>query len=101
MKDRFQSNAKWPLDVYRGMDGSGISTDTHQTYEQAQAVCDGLKREGFGGQGKDFPISTWVSSVDSEIEEIERQPFFLPAPHPRVDAEPWHRQGKRKMPRPR
>lgn len=61
--DKYQSNAQWPLDVYRGMDGNGISTDTHRTKADAQAVCDILRREGFGGERKNFPIRVWVSEV--------------------------------------
>lgn len=58
---KWKSNAQWPLDVYRGMDGSGISTDTHESLEGAQAVCDGLRRDGFGGERKHFPVRTWVT----------------------------------------
>ena len=58
----YQSNAQWPLDVYQGMYGDGISTDTHSTFEMAQAVCDGLMKEGWGGGGKVFPVSVWVSN---------------------------------------
>ena len=54
------SNAEWPLDVYRGMRGDGITSDTHGTIEEAQAVCDALRCDGFGGQRKDFPLRTWV-----------------------------------------
>lgn len=61
--DKYQSNAQWPLDVYRGMDCTGISTDTHRTKAGAQAVCDMLRREGFGGERKHFPIRVWVSEV--------------------------------------
>ena len=61
--EKYQSNAQWPLDVYRGMDGTGISTDTHRTHAGAQAVCDGLRRDGFGGERKHFPIRVWVSEV--------------------------------------
>jgi hypothetical protein len=63
MSEKFQSNAQWPLDVYRGMDGSGISTDTHGSAHQAQFICAALEREGFGGEGKHFPIRTWVSEA--------------------------------------
>lgn len=59
---KFYSNAQWPLDVYRGSFGNGISSDNHNTKEQAQGVCDALMREGFGGNGLKFPIRTWVSS---------------------------------------
>lgn len=57
--ERFVSHARWPLDVYR-VDG-GVSTDTHRTREEAQHVCDALKRDGFGGQRQHFPIETWVT----------------------------------------
>lgn len=57
----YQSNALWPEHVYRGMYGDGISTDLHPSEEAARAVCEGLEREGFGGERKHFPIRTWVS----------------------------------------
>jgi len=57
----WQSNAQWPLDTYRGIDGKGISTDMHRNKEAAVAVCDGLKKKGFGGEGKVFPVKVWVS----------------------------------------
>ena len=60
---KYQSNAQWPLDVYRGMDGTGISTDTHETHYGALAVCTALRRDGFGGERKHFPIRVWVSEV--------------------------------------
>ena len=65
MTEKFQSNAQWPLDVYRGMRGDGISTDVHETRDGAQAVCDALRREGFGGQREHFPLLVWVSEVQS------------------------------------
>ncbi len=57
----WQSNAQWPLEVFKGMYGDGISTDKHQSEEAAQNVCDALEIDGFGGQGEYFPIKTWVS----------------------------------------
>lgn len=59
------SNAEWPRQVYRGIDGSGITTDTHSSEYAAQCVCEALEREGFGGEGKHFPIRTWVSRIPS------------------------------------
>lgn len=59
----FISHAQWDLDVYFGMCGDGITTDTHETKERAQGVCDGLEKYGFGGEGKDFPIKTWVTEI--------------------------------------
>lgn len=59
---KFVSNAEWPLNVYRGIDGTGItSDDSHRTREEAQAVCNALDYSGFGGMGKHFPIRTWVT----------------------------------------
>ncbi len=65
-----QSNALWPADVYKGMYGDSISTDTHRSEEDAQAVCRALEREGFGGERKHFPLKTWTSE--------EQQPPKLP-----------------------
>jgi hypothetical protein len=56
MKKRFQSNAEW-----EGLAGIRVSTDTHYSYEAAQMVCDALEEEGLGGDGRVFPIRTWVS----------------------------------------
>lgn len=58
---KFVSNAQWPLEVYRGEYGDGITSDEHHTREEAQHICNALKREGFGGQGVHFPIRTLVS----------------------------------------
>lgn len=60
-KPVWTSHAQWPLEVYLGMYGDGISTDTHNTREGALAVCDGLRREGFGGQREHFPLRVWVT----------------------------------------
>lgn len=68
---RYQSNALWPADVYTSMYGDHISTDTHDTIEQARGVCAGLERHGFGGNRQHFPLRTWVSAV--------QQPPKLPA----------------------
>lgn len=66
-----QSNALWPADVYKGMYGDSISTDTHRSEEDAQAICRALEREGFGGgERKHFPLKTWTSE--------EQQPPKLP-----------------------
>ena len=71
-KETFISNAQWPLETYRGFDGSGVSVDTHQTREQAEAVCRGLQRGGFGGMRKSFPLRTWVSEANQN-EQSEFQ----------------------------
>ena len=58
---KYTSNAKWPrMDAYIG--NSDTTSDEHDTREQAQAVCDMLERDGFGGAGKMFPVKTWVEA---------------------------------------
>lgn len=58
---RWVSHARWAPEVYTGPDGSSVSTDTHLTQEEALAVCNGLHRDGFGGQRQAFPLETWTT----------------------------------------
>lgn len=62
---KYQSNALWAAAEALCVSpyGDNISTDTHDTFEQAIGVCKGLERHGFGGDGKVFPLRTWVSPV--------------------------------------
>lgn len=55
----FTSCAEWPADTFTASDGSHVSTDTHHTAEEADAVCRMLARDGFGGRGV-RPLRTWV-----------------------------------------
>lgn len=66
---RWQSVVEWP----KGM-ALAQSTDTHDTLEQAEAVIDIIKRDGMGGEGKIFPVRTWVKPVDDSrlLREMER-----------------------------
>jgi hypothetical protein len=57
----FTSNARWPDGTISGSVDQ-ISTDSHETFGQAKAVCDALVKEGFGGEGTIFPMSTWVGT---------------------------------------
>jgi hypothetical protein len=41
----------------------GKTTDLHNTKEQADGIVTLLKREGFGGDGKYFPIKTGVREL--------------------------------------
>lgn len=59
-KTKWHSNAEW--DHKHGFPNN-VTTDTHQTKEQAEAVCRGLKLEGLGGERIHFPVRTWVSEV--------------------------------------
>ena len=52
----WRSMATWPHPL-------GISTDRHKTKSQAEAVCEKLKKDGFGGNGKIFPITTHVNEI--------------------------------------
>ena len=58
----WKSIAVWPPEVKCG-NANNESSDTHRTEEQARAVCRGLQRDGYGGAGKIFPISTRVEEV--------------------------------------
>ena len=60
---KHQSNALWPTGTCTNEWGSDISTDTHDTAEQAHGVCCALNWEGFGGERTIFPLATWVSEV--------------------------------------
>ena len=56
----FKSNADWG-------DPRGLTTDTHETKKGANAVCNRLKKEGWAGGQKSYPIRTWVEEIpDSE-----------------------------------
>ena len=54
----WKSNAEWPE-----VPGLYVkfSDDKHDTEEQAEAVCKMLRERGFGGDGKIFPVRTWVT----------------------------------------
>jgi hypothetical protein len=55
---KYKSIASWPANA-----GIGISEDTHDTREQAQAVCDMLQNLGLGGEGKIYPLATEVREI--------------------------------------
>ncbi len=60
---KLQSNALWPPGVCASRWNDNISTDKHRTQEEAEGVCRMLQREGFGGNGKAFPLRVWVSEI--------------------------------------
>ncbi len=66
----WQSNALWPDGVVSSQWGDNISTDKHDTIEQAAAVCRLLKLEGLGAEKKIFPRCVWSSGIE--------QPPILP-----------------------
>lgn len=62
----WKSYAQWPAGTIAGSE-SQISEDTHTTREQAEAICRMLRQNGFGGDGRVFPVRVW----------------FAPEPHPK------------------
>ena len=63
-KVRWKSNAVWPVTLRVP---NSHSDDTHDTREQAEAVCFKMRHEGFGGSGIAFPLYTWVEKVEDSI----------------------------------
>lgn len=54
----------WPADAGLCLGNTANeSRDKHRSESAAQAVCDGLERIGFGGEGKVFPVSTRIEPV--------------------------------------
>jgi len=56
------SNAEWPWPKGSVVQkrANDKTTDFHYTEAEAKAVCRMLERDGLGGEGKIFPIRTWV-----------------------------------------
>ena len=62
---KWTSNAQWPvLNTMENRPLLEFSTDRHETKEQAEAVCAALRRDGLGGEGKTFPLRTWVGQTE-------------------------------------
>jgi len=62
-KVTYTSHAKWPTGVGINLGNTqNESTDTHGDKAAAEAVCQLLHERGFGGDGKVFPLQTWVTS---------------------------------------
>ena len=60
----YKSIAKWPYPEVRLGNSENESSDTHSTRQAAESVCKRLLREGFGGDGKIFPISVRVEEIE-------------------------------------
>lgn len=62
--EKWKSIAVWPDTIRVGyIVGKNESEDIHSSKESAEAVCWLLKKHGYGGYGKVFPISTRVEQV--------------------------------------
>lgn len=68
----FTSNVEWPKGTIAGGDGD-VTIDRHQTKEQAEAVCNILRRQGLGCNGKIFPVRAWVDGKDDQPKTTEPQ----------------------------
>ena len=65
MAKPFQSHANWTEGTVPSLEDH--TEDGHDTFEAAESVCKMLKRIGFGGEGKVFPIATWVVNGRSGV----------------------------------
>lgn len=54
-------NAEWPKGTLLG--DALVTQDDHETREQAEAVCNQLRKYGFGMAKEVFPIQTWVEEL--------------------------------------
>ncbi len=65
--NRFRSVAIWPFDGPEPIslgNTANRSDDWHTLQDEASAVCQRLRRQGFGGNRRVFPLTTWVEEVD-------------------------------------
>ena len=63
------SNAQWPEGSVCQVRANNTSTDSHLTKAAAQAVCRMLERDGLGGEGKVFPLRTWVEDISAHAPD--------------------------------
>jgi len=69
----WKSRAMWPADAdLCPSDYRFITDDNHQTEKMARAVAYMLTKDGFGGDGKIFPLATWIEPI---IEEVKESPM--------------------------
>lgn len=63
----FYSCAQWPdgLLSFAYLDHDNTTRDRHDTQEQAQGVCNLLRRHGLGGERIHFPVRTWTEPIKS------------------------------------
>ena len=63
------SNAQWPKNSIIQRRANDKTVDFHLTEAAAKAVCRMLERDGLGGEGKVFPLRTWVENTTSHQQE--------------------------------
>jgi len=59
---KWKSNAEWDKSI-PGFHQNQITTDMHETKEQAEHVCKLLRTDGLGQEGRFFPVKTWVEEI--------------------------------------
>lgn len=91
----YRSHARWADNVFTNINGDHISTDDHYSEDEARVVCKRLREEGFGGDGKDFPIETWVTPIPFEEQFPEEAKIFAEICEQRAEAK---EKGKRLTP---
>lgn len=63
---RYKTIAYWPLEAKLLEFDNYISTDEHNSFEEAEGVIQLLKREGFGGEGKIFPTQCEIRMIEEK-----------------------------------
>ena len=61
---KWKSCAEWLKGHIVGAERENVTTDTHDTKSQAEAVCKMLERDGLGGERCHFPVKTWVEEIE-------------------------------------
>jgi hypothetical protein len=70
---KFSSCAQWPKGTAEF--SNDVTKDENGSWQQANGIATRLRREGFGGDGKIFPLRVWVE--DEHGREFPRDPDTL------------------------
>ena len=57
----YQANGKWDKKDIFFAELNNFSSSLHDTFEDAEKMCDKAEQSGFNGEGKIFPLATWVT----------------------------------------
>jgi hypothetical protein len=68
----WKSCAEWSAGALHLASDDNTTRDGHDTESQAAAVCRALESDGLGGDGRIFPLRTWVESSKPN-NEINRK----------------------------
>jgi hypothetical protein len=69
---RWASIVTWPESVSTGRTPNE-SRDLHYSEGAARAVCEGIERDGLGGERKIFPIATRVEEVSAVQSDTSKE----------------------------